>query len=111
MTKEKISAYEKKLREEKEKLAAEIKKYSEAEDFGNDTDHMEEEADESESYSNRMAIATDLKANLNEVDMALNKITLGTYGVCGKCGEQISEEVLDVAPESELCINCKKEQR
>lgn len=107
MTKEKLSGYEKKLREEKERLSNEVKKYSEAEDFGADTDHLEEEADESESYLNRMSMASDLKKSLNEVDMALNKIAMGTYGVCSKCEKEISEKVLDVAPESELCMDCK----
>lgn len=111
MTKEKISAYEKKLREQKEKLMTEVKKYSEAEDFGNDTDHLEEEADESESYANRMSIASALKSRVNEIDMALNKIIMGTYGICAKCGGEISEKVLEAAPESELCADCKKEGR
>ena len=111
MTKEKISKYENKLKGDKERLTKEIAKYSEAEDFGNDVDNLEEEADESESYANRMSISSDLKAQLNEVDMALNKITMGIYGVCAKCGGEISEEVLDAAPESELCINCKKGER
>jgi len=111
MTKEKISAYEKNLKEEKEKLTVEIKKYSEAEDFGDDVDHLEEEANESESYANRMSIALSFKARLNEIDMALNKIIMGTYGVCEKCAIEISEKVLEVAPESELCSSCKKEDR
>ncbi len=89
---------------------ARIQKYSEAEDFGSDVDHGDEEADESESYSNRMSMASDLKVEVNEIDMALNKIAMGTYGICAKCGSEISEEVLEVAPESELCSNCKKKE-
>ncbi len=111
MDKKKISAYEKKLKTEKERLTKEIEKYSEAEDFGADIDHGDEEADESESYSNRMAMASDLKKDLNEVDMALNRIAMGTYGVCARCKKEIADEVLDVAPESELCANCKKMMR
>ncbi|MEK7546855.1 MAG: hypothetical protein AAB536_01615 [Patescibacteria group bacterium] len=111
MTKEKRATYEKRLKEEKIKLTAEVGKYSEAEDFGSDIDHMEEESDESQSYANRMSIASSLKARVNEIDMALNKIIMGTYGVCGKCGGEISEKVLDMAPESELCVDCKKGER
>ncbi|MBI4085526.1 MAG: hypothetical protein HY432_03435 [Candidatus Liptonbacteria bacterium] len=111
MEKENISNYEKKLKEQKTRLEADIKKYSEAEDFGNDADHLEEEADESESYANRMAIASDLKKDLNEVDMALNRIKMGTYGICTKCGGEISEDILDIAPESELCTDCKKKEK
>ncbi len=109
LSKEKILEYEKRLRAEKAKLILEIDKYSEAEDFGNDTDHLEEEADESESFANRMSIAQTIRERVNEIDMALNRIHVGDYGVCGNCGTEISGEVLDVVPESNLCSQCKKE--
>jgi len=58
-----------------------------------------------------MSISAALKAEVNEIDMALNKIAMGTYGTCGKCGMEISEEVLEVAPESEFCAACKKQAK
>lgn len=109
LSKEKISEYEKELKREKGELLAKIGKYSEAEDFGDDIDHSEEEANESESFANRMAIAQTMKGRVNEIDMALNRIRLGTYGVCENCSGEISEEVLKIAPESNLCSRCKKE--
>lgn len=108
LSKEKISDYEKILKKEKAELLSKIQKYSEAEDFGSDIDHLEEEADESQSFANRMSIAQTLKERVNEIDMALNRIRLGNYGICENCGKEISEEVLKVAPESNLCSSCKK---
>ncbi len=108
LTKEKILEYEKKLKDQKRELLLKIEEYSEAEDFGDDIDHLEEEADESQSFANRMAIAQTLKGQVNEIDMALNRIRLGTYGICEKCGREIPEKVLKVAPESNLCEKCKK---
>lgn len=109
LTQEKISAFGKKLKQEKTDLLLKIEKYSEAEDFGDDIDHAEEEANESESFANRMAIAQTMKERVNEIDMALNRIRLGSYGVCEQCGKEISEEVLNAAPESNLCSKCKME--
>lgn len=37
---------------------------------------------------------------------ALQRIEDGTYGLCTKCGEQISEARLDVVPSTPLCSNC-----
>ncbi len=107
LTKEKISEYEKKLKQGKTELLVKIGKYSEVEDFGNDVDHLEEEANESESFANRMSIAQTMKERVNEIDMALNRIHLGTYGACENCGKEISEEVLSLVPESNLCSQCK----
>lgn len=110
LTKEKISEYEKELKKGKAELLVKIGKYSEAEDFGNDVDHLEEEADESQSFVNRMSIAQALKDQVNEIDMALNRIHLGTYGICENCGQEISEKVLNLVPESNLCENCKSDR-
>lgn len=107
LNKEKISEYEKKLKQAKIELLVKIGKYSEAEDFGNDIDHLEEEANESESFANRMSVAQTMKERVNEIDMASNRIRLGNYGVCENCGKEISEEVLNLVPESNLCEKCK----
>src|SRR3989338_60479 len=99
LSQEKISEYEKKLKRDKTELLAKIEKYSEAENFGDDVDHLDEEADESESFANRMSIAQTMKERVNEIDMALNRIRLGTYGACAQCGKEISEKVLSIVPE------------
>ena len=48
-----------------------------------------------------------LKAKIEE---ALERIADGTFGVCESCGEDISEERLNVRPVTTLCIKCKEEQ-
>ena len=37
---------------------------------------------------------------------ALARIEEGTYGICLKCGEDISEARLNVLPDTALCKNC-----
>ncbi|MGM0583839.1 MAG: TraR/DksA family transcriptional regulator [Pseudomonadota bacterium] len=37
---------------------------------------------------------------------ALERIEKGTYGVCERCDEQISEERLDILPYTPVCSRC-----
>ncbi len=48
-------------------------------------------------------------AELNElkrIDAALARIADGTYGVCLKCGNPISDARLELLPDAPLCKNC-----
>jgi RNA polymerase-binding protein DksA len=42
---------------------------------------------------------------LAEIEAALRRIENGTYGVCGKCGREISAERLEAYPWASLCID------
>lgn len=44
-----------------------------------------------------------------KINKALEKIENGVYGVCERCGEDISIKRLDARPVAELCINCKEQ--
>lgn len=46
---------------------------------------------------------------LSEVQAALNKITLGTYGICEKCHNEIDKDRLEIRPYSRLCIHCEND--
>ncbi|MBI3815901.1 MAG: RNA polymerase-binding protein DksA [Nitrospinae bacterium] len=47
---------------------------------------------------------------LKKIDEALERIEDKTFGVCEKCGEDISVNRLKVRPVATLCIGCKEEQ-
>ncbi len=103
-----IEKYRSELDQERRRLVAEIEKEQPA-DFGSDVEStFDEEADEAEELNNKLVAQRALKDRLNEIDMALNRIKLGTYGACTKCGKEIEKEILDLVPESELCGECKK---
>ena len=108
MTKEEIKKYQKVLEEEKDKLEKEIAEHEALVDFGADIDGADEEADEAEEMGNRAAINADLKKRLEEIEGAIERIHESTYGKCLRCGGEISEKVLHIVPESELCEKCKK---
>ena len=50
------------------------------------------------------------KTFLKKIDLALNKIDNGTFGICEDCGEDISLKRLEARPETTLCIRCKEDQ-
>ena len=95
---------------ERERLLAQIKKNETPEDFGSDIEDNSEEANEAEGLGNQLAENQALKERVNEIDIALAKIETGKYGACETCGGPISEAVLDIVPESQLCENCKKDK-
>ncbi len=45
-------------------------------------------------------------AELKQINAALERVNAGTFGVCVKCGEDISEERLKVIPHAARCRNC-----
>lgn len=108
LSKEKIEIYRQILETERARLIKEVQSAERPKDFGDDTDSFEEETNEAEALSAGIGVAHAYRMRLEEIELALNSIRLGKYGICTKCGEEISEKVLDVAPESQLCESCKK---
>lgn len=47
---------------------------------------------------------------LLKIEEALERIEDGTFGICEKCGEEISEQRLKARPVTTLCIECKKKE-
>ena len=47
---------------------------------------------------------------ITKIREALIRIEEGTFGICERCGEEISEKRLEARPVTTLCINCKQEQ-
>lgn len=45
---------------------------------------------------------------LVDVERALAKFALGTYGHCERCGAEIDWARLEVKPEARLCIRCQQ---
>ncbi len=67
----------------------------------------EEEATESFELEKRVALEKQVRANLAEIDHALDKFKKGTYGLCDICGQPIPAERLEAMPHANLCLSCK----
>ena len=46
------------------------------------------------------------RQKIREIDATLNRLNVGTYGKCEKCGQQIGIDRLRALPMTTLCINC-----
>jgi DnaK suppressor protein len=108
LTDEELVTFKKKLEQTKLDLEREIQKLGEAPEFGSDVDHFEEEADEAEEYSKNLGIGKALKERLSNVERALEKMKVGSYGVCENCQNPIEVKILAIDPESKFCKACKK---
>lgn len=47
---------------------------------------------------------------IQKIQKAIQQTEDGSYGICEICGEEITEDRLEVRPETTLCISCKEEQ-
>ena len=47
---------------------------------------------------------------LREINMALEKLKEGTYGICEVCGKPVGLKRLTVVPSARLCIKCKSNE-
>lgn len=53
------------------------------------------------------ALTTAARAALRDVEAALARIRLGTFGLCGRCGEVIAPERIRALPMASLCMACQ----
>ena len=55
-----------------------------------------------------LALRDASQRRLHEVDAALVRIGVGTYGRCAACGGPIAEARLEALPWASLCIECQR---
>ncbi len=58
-----------------------------------------------EERSRLISVVRALRSNLLDVERALAKMEAGTYGICERCGGEISTERLEALPWAVLCID------
>ncbi|MDR3346281.1 MAG: RNA polymerase-binding protein DksA [Campylobacteraceae bacterium] len=54
------------------------------------------------------ALSVQQSKELFEIEYALAKIQIGTYGVCEMCEEDISMQRLKIKPHAKYCIVCRE---
>lgn len=103
----KLEAQKKSLQKELESFATEDKNLKhnwEAKFPSREDADKDESADDAQEYDNALSLEHSLELKLKDVNVALEKIEQGIYGVCEKCGQPIEEERLMAAPEARLCM-------
>lgn len=66
----------------------------------------EDRAGERQSDEVLEALGQQDLAELRQIDAALDRIVAGTYGICAKCGDEISEARLTALPATPFCAAC-----
>jgi DnaK suppressor protein len=61
-----------------------------------------------EERSRLIALVDTHRQNLRDVELALERMDVGTYGSCVRCGDPIATERLEALPWAALCIDCKQ---
>jgi RNA polymerase-binding transcription factor DksA len=77
---------------------------------GNGHKSEDEAAIESLESWKRLVLQQRLREQVAEVEHALHKFGVGTYGLCDICGQPIAPERLEALPWASLCFSCKTRQ-
>jgi DnaK suppressor protein len=71
---------------------------------GDDADHATTRA----QLDEQTALARSLRAQLDDLTVALERCESGTYGVCDRCHQDIPDERLALFPAATHCVPCKQ---
>lgn len=71
-----------------------------------DDEHDPEGPTLSSEWSRLQALRSEAAHDIVAVDAALERLRMGTYGVCARCGQPIGVDRLRARPTAELCIRC-----
>ncbi|MBP8625424.1 MAG: TraR/DksA family transcriptional regulator [Syntrophorhabdaceae bacterium] len=110
MDKKKQELFKKRLLEMRKDILNKAKKLKE-DSYSLGTDGIQDMADAASNAYNvdiLMSISNNDIQLLKEIDIAIDKIDAGTYGICEECEEEISEKRLEANPVARYCINCKR---
>ena len=73
-------------------------------------EHMAERGSDNFARDLMIKVLQDSDAELCDVNLALEKIDAGTFGLCEHCTRPIGKKRLRALPFARLCISCKQEE-
>ena len=104
------SRLERQRRETLQRLAGLTSSFDEivaaSRDSNADDEHDPEGATIAFERSQVAALVSQGRDQLKEIDAAVARVAAGTYGVCERCGQPISDERLAARPVARTCIRC-----
>ena len=106
-----LEGFKSKLTKQKTELEKQIEHYRSEDPFKKSlrsTEVLDDAITEIEEHDRLLATSEELQKDLADVEAALVRIEVGTYGVCVNCGEQIETERLEVMPTATLCLSCQR---
>ena len=77
-------------------------------------DERQSEIEESAQLSRIISVDNQLEGRgqktLHDIDLALDRLAVGKYGICQICGEKIGSARLKALPTATLCIGCANDR-
>lgn len=115
LKKAELKRYEKMLIEEREKICKELQyegdqiaktQLETSGDLSAYSNHMADQGTETERREITSQILSSRRQALFEIDLALGKVSKGTYGICERCGKPIAKRRLKFLPQARVCMKC-----
>lgn len=109
MNTEQIQNYKKSLLAQRENLVVQINE-SQRQTFDFDRENMQDPVDVAVSDRDQtimLSISESERTLIDQIDEALQRIELSSYGECANCGQEISEARIKAVPYAQYCINCQ----
>ncbi len=113
LTKKELKKFQELLEEKRKAVLDRARQMLSVENMALDTNDLPDEMDLASSeylQSFEFRLRGREKSLLSKLDLALKKITDGTFGICEICEDAIGKKRLEARPETTLCIKCKEDQ-
>lgn len=76
-----------------------------------DDEHDPEGGTLADEWSRIAGLDRAARDELRQIDAAVERMRIGTYGVCESCGEPIPRARLEVRPAAARCVSCASARR
>ena len=120
MTKQQLEHYKKIILEKREQLLHELEHLKESglnssvKDVSGEHSayafHMADQGTDTMEREQQYMFASREGNYLYHLEQALERIEKGEFGICVRCGKDISPERLEAVPHARLCIECKSRE-
>ncbi len=109
MNAEQLQNYKQSLLAQRENLVGQVNE-SQRQTFDFDRENMQDPVDVAVNDRDQtimLSISESERTLLDQVDDALQRIELGSYGECANCQQEIGAARLKAVPHAQYCINCQ----
>ena len=110
LTKKEMGKYRRLLDDKKASLSAELAKTRSAEEETTEesTQDIADKAVSSYTREFLYSLTDGERSTLLQIDDALGRVDVGTYGLCLNCGQLMTEKRLNAVPWAPYCLDCQE---
>ena len=105
-----LEKYKNQLLEQRDRLVGQLNE-NQRQSFEFGLEEMPDPVDaavQDRSQTILLSISESERDLIDQIDSALQRIELGSYGSCTNCGQDIAQVRLDAVPYASYCMNCQE---